>query len=109
MLFSPFKPSRQLIGRRALSPNQMNEWMKLGCGEGRLNVRLWVWPEGLRRGTFAHCWTFERRFAALDCGRSFSKAAWLNDHQPYDPNGLRSPFSGRADDWGYAPREQAGA
>ncbi|RYF23925.1 MAG: hypothetical protein EOO77_01250 [Oxalobacteraceae bacterium] len=34
MLFSPFKPSRQLIVRRALQSNQMNEWVELGCGKG---------------------------------------------------------------------------
>ena len=54
MLFSPFKPSRQLIGRRALSPNQMNEWMKLGCGEGRLNVRLWVDDVGMTNSYGLH-------------------------------------------------------
>ncbi|SFO42020.1 hypothetical protein SAMN05428984_4106 [Sphingomonas sp. OK281] len=42
MLFSPFKPSRQLIGRRALPPNEMNEWAKLGSEEWRLNVCKWV-------------------------------------------------------------------
>lgn len=56
----------------------------------------------------AHTLPIADILALPDCGRSFSKAAYLND-QPYDPNGFHSPFSGRVDDCGYAPREQAGA
>ncbi len=52
--FLPFTTSMTADHAPRAFSAEMNECLNLGSGGGGANVRVWVWPEAVGQGVFAH-------------------------------------------------------